>query len=155
MSETSESSEVKQFEFTVPEGTVTVSVMEATLSERRREAARTPALPRLRVKGTVRIRGREYTIHTINARYLGAIRDRHGRSLRWDRRESPYQGGFRRANGTQLDWETKAYDRLWDIEVAALDAYDAANPGWETESRGLALHYERDRLVYQVRPPGH
>ena len=132
--------------YTVPEGVVTVAVMAATLTGDDR-VARRPDQPRLEVTATIRLRGRDYTIHTFNTSQPGTLHDRHGAPIRWSLCERPYHGGYRHAGDKPLGRDAQAHQRLGQIEHAALDAYATNHPTWADDSRRLALEYEhRHRL---------
>jgi hypothetical protein len=132
----------KPWEHTVPEGVVTVAAMAATLTGDDR-AARHPDQPRLEIRGALRIRGRDYTIHMFNTSRPGTITGRDGAPIRWTTCERPYHGGYRHTGGKPIGRETQAHQRLCQIEREALDAYAADHPTWADASRRLALEYER------------
>lgn len=66
------------------------------------------------------------------------------RGERWHR-ERPYDGGFRTDHGGSVEFGAKTWALMWAAVTAALDAFDAAHPGWGDLSRYLMHVADRDQ----------
>lgn len=100
------------------------------------------------------IRRRSYGVH-----YTIFFEDRTGieyaaadmKGERWHYDRAPYAGGFRADHGGLVEFGTKTWDLMWAAVSAALDAFDAAHPGWQELSRYLLLWSDADTACDKAR----
>ena len=98
--------------------------------------------------GWLTIRGRRYRIRSYHRRELdrdGWV-NLDGEPIRWS---AVHYGGptLFNDNGDEVGWNTKARERLRDIEAQALDYIDEHHPQWRRESFRDALTGERARQL--------
>lgn len=83
--------------------------------------------------GHLVIRGRQFTInHQLRRVYDG-----------WQG-EPAYDGPYRNGKGKQVDFRSKTYDVLYDLEREALAQFAKDHPEWETESLRQRFEWNRD-----------
>ncbi|QPB09894.1 hypothetical protein KGG73_gp60 [Streptomyces phage Sentinel] len=102
--------------------------------------------------GAIKIRGRKYTIdHQLARLPKGRGYLTEGRfEFNWSS-ESSYGGPYRNEQRKTLEFRTKTYDVLYDLEREALDKFAKDYPEWETESIRLLFERERDNHAAKSR----
>ncbi|GAA0946035.1 hypothetical protein [Actinocorallia libanotica] len=133
------------FTFEVPEGTVNVVILAATLEQghSREKGARIEITTDTfgesgREPGFLKIRGRRYR---LKQRFQFAT-SRWGDGPYWRTEHDGYNTGYWNDKGQPVGYETAARTRLYAIELEIREQFEADQPEWQAVSTVLGLRDE-------------
>lgn len=102
--------------------------------------------------GFVKIRGRDYRLHTLVQQVPEGRRwnDLLGSEVIWQHESHPYRGGYVNGNLLPVGFDSKARERLCEIEIEVLTLHEAFCPDWQRISARLGLEAQRSSQEHKA-----